>query len=80
MGYPMMAMSACFGGPMLSTLPARVFGILMGRYSPWSRCIRINHELVDRGRISRHYFSDTTRFDDLIIYHVDEYVDCCTVE
>ena len=21
MGYPMMAMSACFGGPMLSTLP-----------------------------------------------------------
>lgn len=68
-----MAMSACFGGPMLSISLALRFN---NRYPTWCWSIRSHHEPDLRTRISRLHLSDTISLNSLAVYNFIEYVNC----
>ena len=78
MGYPMMAMSACFGGPMLSNF---LFSRgLICRHPPWCRSFRVVHELNHRTRIPDLDITDSSRLDDILIHHLDQHVNHRTLD
>ena len=78
MGYPMMAMSACFGGPMLSNF---LFSrSLICRHPPWCRSFRVVHELDHRTRIPDLDITDSSRLDDILIHHLDQHVNHRTLD
>jgi hypothetical protein len=72
MGYPMMAMSACFGGPMLSTLHLNS----NCRYPSWGRRFRTYSQPdILGGSIQSHHLTNPSRLHNLVIPGTNEYVD-----
>jgi hypothetical protein len=81
MGYPMMAMSACFGGPMLSSPPGPpLTPWFISRHPPWRRCSWLNHQSDDGTSVPGLPIPDFTRLHRIIIRHTNDHVDRCSFQ
>lgn len=74
----MMAMSACFGGPMLSNFLFRRH--LICRHPPWCRSFRVVHKLDHRTRIPDLDITDSSRLDDILVHDPNQHVNHRTLD
>ena len=73
-----MAMSACFGGPMLS-IP-RFQCSLWFRYFAWLGCLWFLYQRDVGAKLSRHNLSNSVGLDRITISYPVVYVNCRPVE